>query len=406
MDYGPMFESIRAGTAVPVRYISEFLVGRENEKKAIENDIDYVITGNSKVRVFLGDYGYGKSSLARYAEHLAENRGMIVSYMTEKDYEYIHKQDEFFKSIMKNLKLIGVEGNPVKIFMDAWAQQEISEIKKANLEFENTEEIKSYLQGKNDSFTSGLFGQYSAAYLNSVLKNERTEEYIAYLMGDHVDKRFLKKNGIFHFLENDGWNFLKAFTTLMRTLEIPGLVIIMDELESTMNKRKDIRDKGYNQLREIVDKLNGGTVERAYCIWLGTPVWFDNGHKGVASYSALFNRLDNASGVQTSNSILMKLKPVTAANVKELIGRIFELYISTYNVRLPKDSIEKIFKAIGNFFRGIDGTVRVSTREIVKYIVEILDTLKDNPSSKLDKVLEVSLSGGSNDSDPLEGLWE
>ena len=74
-----MFEAIRAGTAVPVDYVKEIVTGRERYTQEIESDIDYVLTGKSKVRVFLGEYGLGKTTLARYTEYVSRERGMMIS---------------------------------------------------------------------------------------------------------------------------------------------------------------------------------------------------------------------------------------------------------------------------------------------------------------------------------------
>lgn len=68
MDYRPMFEAIRTGVSVPEEYAAHLIIGRTFEKEIIENDIDYVISYQaSKIRIFLGDYGFGKTTLAKYA---------------------------------------------------------------------------------------------------------------------------------------------------------------------------------------------------------------------------------------------------------------------------------------------------------------------------------------------------
>jgi hypothetical protein len=41
----------------------------------------------------------------------------------EKDYDTLHKQDEFFRSIMKNMSMVGINGNPLKIFLRAWERK-------------------------------------------------------------------------------------------------------------------------------------------------------------------------------------------------------------------------------------------------------------------------------------------
>jgi len=288
VDYHPMFEAIRAGAAVPVDYIKEILTGRDKYQVEIENDIDYILTGRSKVRVFLGQYGLGKTTLARYAEYLAREKGMMISSLAEKDYDTLHKQDEFFRSVMKNMSLVGISGNPLKIFLGAWAERIIEELKDQEIPAEEIMPVKEYLSKRDHYDPGGMFSQFCAAYVVSTAKGETTEEFYAYLVGDSIDKRSMKKRGIYHFLQDDGWNFLRSFTSLMDTLQVPGMVVIMDELESIMNRRRDVRERTFNQLREIIDRLSAGFLQRTYFLWLGTDVWFENKNRGIASYHALY----------------------------------------------------------------------------------------------------------------------
>lgn len=389
MSYIPMFEAIRIGAAVPVEYIDDLIFGRDTEKKAINDDLNFVASGNSKIRIFMGDYGFGKTSLARYAEHQAIEKGMVISYLSEKDYDEFHKQDELFKAIMKNITLFGIDGNPIRIFLDGWAQEKIEEIKNSKRDLKTVEETKVYILKGEDNFSDGLFAQFCSAYLYKSLNNESVEELIAYIMGESVDKRYLKKNGIYHFLSNDGWNFLKAFTILMRNIAIPGLLIVMDEMESFIHKRSDLRKKAYNQLREMVDSLNSGKLSGIYSIWLGTPLWFNNNYKGIKSNTALYNRLTNLSGKQTDQSILINLNPITSNDIKNLLNKLSVDYSQTYSINISSEKNKKIFDFLIENYKGIEGEVRVSTREISKHAVELFDLIKENPSMSMNNILNI-----------------
>lgn len=389
MNYKPMFEAIRIGAAVPVEYIDDLIFGRDTEKNAINDDLNFVADGNSKIRIFMGDYGFGKTSLARYAEHQAIEKGMVISYLSEKDYDEFHKQDELFKAIMKNITLFGIDGNPIRIFLDGWAQEKIEEINNSKREINSVEETKEYILKSRENFSDGLFAQFCSAYLYKSLNNESVEELIAYIMGESIDKRFLKKNGIYHFLANDGWNFLKAFTVLMRNIAIPGLLIVMDEMESFIHKRSDLRKKAYNQLREMVDSLNSGKLSGIYSVWLGTPLWFNNNYKGIKSNTALYNRLTNLSGKQTNQSILINLNPITSNDIKDLLNKLAGNYSQTYSTNISTEKNKKIFDFLIENYKGIEGEVRVSTREISKHAVELFDLIKENPNMSMSHILNL-----------------
>ncbi len=406
MDYRPMFEAIRTGASVPIQYVPDLIVGREVERKAIESDIEYITsTGNSKVRVFLGDYGFGKTTLGKYAEYIGKERGMLVSYLTEKDYQDFHKQDELFKSIMKNISLIGVEGNTLRVLMDVWAEDKVKEIRKSGLKVTSPGAVATYLQ-KNANLAKGMFLEFCAAYIFKMLRNEDTADLIAYIRGERIDRRVLKRVGIYHFLDEDGWNFLKAFAVLLKELEVPGMIIIMDELENLRGKRRDVRDAAYNQLRETVDKLMGGDVSSTYCMWLGTRNWFDSAKNGVASYQALHERVQNTHDIQTSQSVMLELEPMNHNEYIELLKRICKNYKDTYGLSSGSNSIpERIFESIKERYTDVNKRFSIPVREFVKFSVATLDIMKENPGEKLDFALQ-KVTVGPSEKDDLDSLFE
>jgi len=371
-----MFEAIRAGAAVPVDYIKEILTGRDKYQIEIENDIDYILTGRSKVRVFLGQYGLGKTTLARYAEYLAREKGIMISSLAEKDYDTIHKQDEFFRSVMKNMSLVGISGNPLKIFLGAWAERIIEELKGQGIPAEEIMPVKEYLSKRDHYDPGGMFSQFCAAYVVSTAKGETTEEFYAYLVGDSIDKRSMKKRGIYHFLQDDGWNFLRSFTSLMDTLQVPGMVVIMDELESIMNRRRDVRERTFNQLREIIDRLSAGFLQRTYFLWLGTDVWFENKNRGIASYHALYDRMKNITGDDSGKSLILSLKPLELDGFKMLARKLIKLYRECYSFDGGKEIEELLVKSLKQQYTGVDGKIRPTTREVTKLTVEFLDSMR------------------------------
>ena len=371
-----MFEAIRAGAAVPVDYIKEILTGRDKYQVEIENDIDYILTGRSKVRVFLGQYGLGKTTLARYAEYLAREKGMMISSLAEKDYDTLHKQDEFFRSVMKNMSLVGISGNPLKIFLGAWAERIIEELKDQEIPAEEIMPVKEYLSKRDHYDPGGMFSQFCAAYVVSTAKGETTEEFYAYLVGDSIDKRSMKKRGIYHFLQDDGWNFLRSFTSLMDTLQVPGMVVIMDELESIMNRRRDVRERTFNQLREIIDRLSAGFLQRTYFLWLGTDVWFENKNRGIASYHALYDRMKNITGDDSGKSLILSLKPLELDGLKMLASKLIKLYRECYSFDGGKEIEELLVKSLKQQYTGVDGKIRPTTREVTKLTVEFLDSMR------------------------------
>ncbi|MDD4826970.1 MAG: DUF2791 family P-loop domain-containing protein [Mesotoga sp.] len=379
MDQRPMLEAIRVGVAIPKEYIGTLIVGRKMEKKLIEDDVDYVLTyGRSKVRIFLGAYGYGKTTLAKYAIKVAGEKAFLYSSLSEKDYKGFYKQDELFRSIMKNLRYYGYDGNPIGIILDNWVD-ETKEKGQHTVEYISREQLPSYLT-RDQKMPAGFFTDFSAAYLFNSLNKLDTRDLISYIQGDKIDKRALRRHGINHFLEDDGWNFLKGFVSLIKNMKFPGLLLIMDELENLRSNRRDLRDKTYNQLREILDRLLGGDINGIHCIWLGTMDWFEDQVAGVKSYTALYERIRREiNEFQTRESVVLQLTPMARKELEELVDLLIKIYRETYSTDFSQEERNAILKEALERFTNLNNEISVSPRQLIKWVVDVLDITKEKP---------------------------
>ncbi len=162
----------------------------------------------------------------------------------------------------------------------------------------------------------------------------------------------------------------------MDTLQVPGMVVIMDELESIMNRRRDVRERTFNQLREIIDRLSAGFLQRTYFLWLGTDVWFENKNRGIASYHALYDRMKNITGDDSGKSLILSLKPLELDGFKMLARKLIKLYRECYSFDGGKEIEELLVKSLKQQYTGVDGKIRPTTREVTKLTVEFLDSMR------------------------------
>lgn len=74
-------EAMRLGV-VPTSGASAFTVGRDNELRAIEDDLHAASTGHGAVRTVLGDYGTGKTHMLELVRERALDQGYVVAWAT------------------------------------------------------------------------------------------------------------------------------------------------------------------------------------------------------------------------------------------------------------------------------------------------------------------------------------
>ena len=84
--------------------------------------------------------------------------------------------------------------------------------------------------------------------------------------------------------------FLQGLLTILRDSGHPGLLLVLDEIETLQRVRSDVRDKGLNALRQLADDVDSGRFPGLYLLITGTPAFYD-GPQGVTRLTPLAQRL-------------------------------------------------------------------------------------------------------------------
>jgi hypothetical protein len=84
--------------------------------------------------------------------------------------------------------------------------------------------------------------------------------------------------------------FLQGLLTVLRDCGHPGLLLVLDEIETLQRVRGDVREKGLNALRQLLDEIDTGRFPGLFLVITGTPAFFD-GQQGVQRLAPLAQRL-------------------------------------------------------------------------------------------------------------------
>jgi hypothetical protein len=85
-------------------------------------------------------------------------------------------------------------------------------------------------------------------------------------------------------------SFLRGLLLILKDSGYSGLVLVLDEIETLQRVRGDVREKGLNALRQLIDDIDGGRFPNLYLLTTGTPAFFD-GPQGVQRLEPLAQRL-------------------------------------------------------------------------------------------------------------------
>jgi hypothetical protein len=136
--------------------------------------------------------------------------------------------------------------------------------------------------------------------------------------------------GIKGDLDHDGaLNFLSGLLTLLRDAGRPGLVLVLDEVETLQRVRSDVRDRALNALRQLIDEVDAGRFPGLYLVITGTTSFFA-GPQGVRRLPPLEQRLhtDFTTDARFDNprAVQIRLHGFGFEQLCEVGGKVRDLY--------------------------------------------------------------------------------
>lgn len=122
--------------------------------------------------------------------------------------------------------------------------------------------------------------------------HDAADALVAWLGGQpHVAAAVKRKAGIRgdldHFL---ALGFLGGLLAILADAGNPGLLLVLDEVETLQRVRSDARAKALNALRQLIDEVHDGHFPGLYLLITGTPAFLD-GRQGIALLPPLADRL-------------------------------------------------------------------------------------------------------------------
>ncbi|MBF0604769.1 MAG: BREX system ATP-binding protein BrxD [Nitrospirae bacterium] len=235
----------------------------------------------------------------------------------------------------------------------------------------------------DQSAVNGIYAEEDAA---------TAEGLIAWISGQpNVAAGVKRKAGLKGDMDHFGaLSFLQGLLVILRDSGHPGLLLVLDEVETLQRVRTDVRDKGLNALRQFTDEVDSGRFPGLYLLITGTPAFFD-GPQGIQRLAPLAQRLnvdfatdarfDNPRAVQIRlpGFDLLKLGQV-GRNIRDLFAqgaaeknRILALSDDGY--------VDDLARSVtGNLGGKVGIAPRIFLRKLVSDVLDRIDQFPDfNP---------------------------
>jgi hypothetical protein len=388
-------DALRRGT-VPQSGLDLFAVGLERFQQALDDDIATVAHGGAAFHAVRGEYGSGKTFFARWLAERAKRAGLATAEVQISETETpLHRLETVYRRLTERLTTATHQPSALRAVVDSWFYALEEEVLDAG---EVDEDDATALSTAVDALmeqrlaavarTTPAFSAALRGYRHAVASGDgaTAEALIAWLGGQKsVAAAARRAAGVRGDLDHfAALGFLQGLLTVLRDCGHPGLLLVLDEIETLQRVRGDVREKGLNALRQLLDEIDAGRFPGLFLVITGTPAFYD-GRQGAQRLPPLAQRLATDFGTDarfdSPRAVQLRLTGFDLPRLGELGRNVRELYAAA--ARNPQRVAERVDDAYVSELAtavtgGLGGNVGVAPRLFLrKLVADVLDRVDE-----------------------------
>ena len=388
-DIEHIFEKLRSGV-VPERGLEAFAVGIEQQRAEIHRQLKLAGDREGVFKFFRGGYGCGKTFMSRLTLNDAQSQGFVTSFVVVSDNDlHFHKFDDVYRRVVQELGTKSCPRGALADILDRWIAKVEDGLIAAGADEDSPdfdEQVAKRLEEELASITGGKAPEDMARVLRSIFELKQQGNFseasalISWLSGsENVAASAKRIAGIKGDIgSREALDYLQGILEIVKAAGYKGLVIVIDEAETILRMRRDIREKSLNGIRQICDAAD--RYQGLLWIFTGTPDFFD-AQRGIAGLSPLHDRIKFSTyeGFVNPRQPQLELKPFDRDRLKEVALKLRDNYPIDPTVTVPnKITPEFIQQLVDKVTVGFNGDVGVVPRQFLREFVNILDLAHHN----------------------------
>jgi hypothetical protein len=390
-----IIDALRRGT-VPHSSLDALAVGLERFEPALEQELLAVKGGGAVFKAVRGDYGCGKTFFARWLADRARKLGFATSEVQISETETpLHRLETVYRRLCERLATADAPQGALRNILDGWfyalEEDALAEGGKQG-ERELLARTSQLLEQRLAKVTAAapMFSAALRGYCQAQVGGDRptADALLAWLAGQpNVAAAAKRSAGVKGEIDHFGaLNFLQGLLTVVRDSGGAGLLIVLDEVETLQRVRGDVRDKGLNALRQLIDEVDGGRFPGLYLFITGTPAFFE-GPQGVQRLEPLAQRLhvDFATEARFDNprAVQVRLAAFDLDRLAEVGRRVRAIYQEhcPSAARIAEKCDDAYVRDLASSVAGrLGGRVGIAPRVYLKKLVaDVLDRIDQFP---------------------------
>jgi hypothetical protein len=388
-DIEHIFEKLRSGV-VPERGLETFAVGIEQQRAEIHRQLKLAGDREGVFKFFRGGYGCGKTFMSRLTLSDAQSQGFATSFVVVSDNDlHFHKFDDVYRRVVQELGTKSSPRGALADILDRWIGKVEDALIAGGADEDSPnfdKQVAKRLEEELTSITGGKAPEDMARVLRSIFELKQQGDFseasalISWLSGsENVAASAKKIAGIKGDIgSRKALDYLQGILEIVKAAGYKGLVIVIDEAETILRMRRDIREKSLNGIRQICDAAD--RYQGLLWIFTGTPEFFDT-NRGIAGLAPLHDRIKfcDYQGLVNLRQPQLELKPFDKERLKEVALKLRDIYPLDRTVTVPnKINLEFIQQLIDRVTTGFRGDVGVVPRQFLREFVNILDLAHQN----------------------------
>jgi hypothetical protein len=385
--------ALRKGT-VPQRGLDFLAVGLNRFESVISNELADVAQGGSMFKAVRGDYGCGKTFFGRWVQEFAKKQGFATAEVQISETETpLHKLETVYRRALEQLSTSDCFLGAFRSIIDGWfyaleedilaegAIDSADEARLARRADELLEQRLAEITRATPQFASALRAYRAAQRAND---HATAEGLAGWLAGQpHIAASVKKvagvKGDVDHFA---ALSFLRGLLLILKDSGYSGLVLVLDEIETLQRVRGDVREKGLNALRQLIDDIDSGRFPNLYLLITGTPAFFD-GPQGMQRLEPLAQRLhvdfQTEARFDNSRAVQLRLASFDHDRLVEVGTKVRDLFSADCQSpeRVKRLANQDYIDALARAMTGkLGGKVGIAPRLFLKKLVsDVLDRI-------------------------------
>lgn len=386
-----VIDALRRGT-VPANGLDLLAVGLHPFESALEAELESVSGGAAVFKAVRGEYGSGKTFFTRHLAERALRQGWATAEVQISETETpLHRLETVYRRITESLRTATVPPSAFRSVLDGWLFTLESDaianepgLQHSDLALGQAVDRLMDTRLAEVSSKTPAFAQALRGYRSACLSGDAaTADGLAAWLGGqpHVAASSKRTAGIRGDLDHFGaMAFLQGLLAVLKDAGHPGLLVVLDEVETLQRVRGDVRDKALNALRQLIDEVDSDRYPGLYLVITGTPAFFE-GPTGLKRLPPLAQRLhtDFTTDARFDNprAVQVRLTGFTKERLVELGTKVRDLYASgtEHGDRIRSTVDDAYLGDLASAVAGsLGGSIGVAPRVFLKKLVgEVLD---------------------------------